>query len=75
MSSDDPGKADLQPDYEISWEGLFQKLIQFILGNDILMDTFNPRAAIKSKGYILGQVSSVRSDNGQSVNIISKNTA
>jgi hypothetical protein len=75
ISSDNPGKADLQPDYTISWEELFQKLIQFILSNNIVINTFDPRPAIKSKGYILGQVFSVRSDNGQSVKIISKNTA
>jgi hypothetical protein len=75
MSSDDPGKAGLQPDYKISWEGLFQKLVKFILGEDVLVETSSQTAVIKSKGCILGQVSSVISDNRQSVNITSTNTA
>ena len=73
MSSDDPWKAGLQPDYNISWEGLFQKLVKFILGEDVLVEPSS--ATIKGKGCILGQVSSVQSDNGQSVSITSTNTA
>ena len=36
------------------------------------METFNQRAVIKSKGCILGQVSSVRRDDRQNVNIVSR---
>jgi hypothetical protein len=74
MSSDDP---DLQPDYKVSWEKLFQKLVEFILGKDVSVETFDhsQRAVIKSKGCVLGQVSSVRSDDRQNVNITSKNAA
>jgi ankyrin repeat protein len=75
MSSDDPSKAGLEPNYEISWEDLFQRLVKFVLSKDIPVETSSQRAVIKSKGCILGQVSSVRSDNRQSVNITSKNTA
>jgi ankyrin repeat protein len=75
MSSDDPSKAGLEPNYEISWEDLFQQLVKFVLGKDIPVETSSQRAVIKSKGCILGQVSSVRSDDRQSVNITSKNTA
>jgi hypothetical protein len=79
MSSDDPNKAGLRPDYEISWKELFQKLVKFVLGKDISVETSDctQRAVIKSKGYILGQVSSVRSDDRQNVNLIftSKNSA
>ena len=75
MSSDDPSKAGLQPNYTISWEELFQQLIKFILGKDVSMETFSQRAVIKSKGCILGQVSSVRRDDRQNVIITSRNAA
>ncbi|KUJ21848.1 ankyrin [Mollisia scopiformis] len=75
MSSDDPSKAGLQPNYEISWEVLFQQLVKFILGKDTLVEAFCRKPAIKSKGCILGQVSSVESDHGQSVNIALINAA
>jgi hypothetical protein len=71
MSSDDPDEADLRPNYGISWEELFQKLVKFILGKDISVETsdYAQRAIIKSKGCILGRVSSVRSDDKQNVKI------
>ncbi|KAL5332078.1 hypothetical protein ACEPPN_001622 [Leptodophora sp. 'Broadleaf-Isolate-01'] len=77
MSSDDPGAVGLRPNYEVSWKGLFQQLIKFILGKDISVKTSHSSqgAVIKSKGCILGQVSSVISDDRQNVNITSKNTA
>jgi ankyrin repeat protein len=77
MSSDDPGTAGLLPNYTIPWKELFKDLIKFILGKDISVKTFedSQRAIIQSKGYILGQVSSVRSDNRQSVKITSRNAA
>ena len=72
MSSDDPDEAGLQPDYEISWKELFQKLVKFVLSKDVSVETSDrtQRAVIKSKGYILGQVSSVRSEDGENMNII-----
>jgi len=79
MSSDDPYEAGLGPDYEVSWKELFQKLVKFVLGKDISVETSDrtQTAVIKSKGFILGQVSSVRSDDRQNVNITftSKNAA
>ncbi|KAH6694358.1 heterokaryon incompatibility protein-domain-containing protein [Leptodontidium sp. MPI-SDFR-AT-0119] len=75
MSSDDPGGVGLRPDYEVSWKDLFRKLINFVLGKDVSVeipddsDDDSQREPIKSKGYILGQVSSVRSDGRQDVNI------
>ncbi|CZR67942.1 related to heterokaryon incompatibility protein [Phialocephala subalpina] len=75
MSSDDPEKAGLQPDYKISWEELFQQLVKFILGKDISVKTYSQRAVIKCKGCILGQVSSVRRDDRQNANIEFRNTA
>ncbi|KAF8861593.1 HET-domain-containing protein [Acephala macrosclerotiorum] len=71
MAFDDLSKAGLQPDYNIPWNKLFQKLVKFVLGKDISVETSdnNQRAVIKSKGCILGQVSSVRSGDRQNVNI------
>jgi hypothetical protein len=74
ISSDDPSKAGLLPDYKISWDELFEQLIKFVLGNDICPKISSRRAVIKNKGFILGQVSSVRDDR-QNVNITSRNAA
>jgi ankyrin repeat protein len=80
MSSDDPGKAGLRPDYEVSWKELFQKLVKFVLGKYVSVEIpdnsdDSQRAVIKSKGYILGQVSSIRRDDRQNVKITSRNAA
>jgi ankyrin repeat protein len=77
MSSDDTGTAGLLPNYTVPWKELFKELVKFILGKDISVKTSenSQRAIIQSKGYILGQVFSVKSDNMQSVNITSKNAA
>ncbi len=69
MSLDDPSKATLLPDYTISWGNLFEKLVKYILGEDTLVESSSQTPKIKSKGCILGQVSSVRRDNRQNVNI------
>jgi hypothetical protein len=75
MSSDDPEKAGLQPDYKISWEELFQQLVKFFLGKVVSVETSSQRAVIKIKGCILGQVTSVRRGDKQNVNITSRNAA
>jgi hypothetical protein len=75
MSSNNPSKFDLQPDYKISWENLFLHLIKLVLGRDVFVETSGQRAVIKSKGCILGQVSSVKTDDIQNVDIISRNAA
>jgi hypothetical protein len=72
MSLDDPSKATLQPDYTISWERLFEKLVKYILGKDTFVETSSRRPMIKSKGCILGQVTWIGSDNGQNVKIAFK---
>jgi hypothetical protein len=71
ISSDGPDEAGLQPDYRVFWKELFQKLVKFVLGKDVSVETSDctQRAVIKGKGCILGQVSSVRSDDRQNVNI------
>jgi hypothetical protein len=79
MSTDDLSKADLQPDYNIPWNKLFQKLVKFVLGKDVSVETSenSQMAVIKCSGCILGRVSSIRSDDRQNVNITfrSKNKA
>ncbi len=74
MSSDDLSKASLQPDYKISWENLSQQFVNFVLGKGVFVETSsNQRMVIKSKGCILGQVSSVERGDRQTVNIKSRN--
>lgn len=76
MSSDDPGKAGLYPDYDLPQENLFQQLVKFELGKDVSVETdHSQRAVINSKGCILGLVSWVTNNNRQVVNIISKSAA
>ena len=78
MSSDDLSTAGLFPDYQVPWEELLQRLVKFLLGKQVSVKTWNNRemAIINSRGYVLGQVSSVKSDQDgrQSVNINFKNT-
>ena len=69
MSIDDPNKAALQPDYTISWEILFEQLVQYALGEDTAVYNSSQRPRIESKGCILGQVSSVQTSDTQNVNI------
>ena len=77
MSSDDLSTAGLRPDYEIPWEQLFQQLVGFIFCHETSMETWCDKeiAVIKSKGYILGRVSLVKSSTSwnemQDVNITS----
>ena len=77
MSSDNSSEINLQPDYNVSWKELFQQVVKLILGKDVSVETsdHSQRAMINSKGYILGQVSSVKRDDRQSITITSKNTA
>ena len=72
MSSDD---TSVQPDYNISWEDLFPQIVKFVLGKDISVNTSGQRAVIQCEGCILGQVSSVRRDHRQNVDITSRNAA
>ena len=60
MSSDDPTAAGLLPRYEIPWERLLEQLVRFVLGRQVSVKTWarTETAVIKSKGCILGQVSS-----------------
>ncbi|KAG4437277.1 hypothetical protein IFR05_007254 [Cadophora sp. M221] len=40
MSSDDPEKAGLRPDYQVLWEDLFRDLVKFVLSNDLSVQTW-----------------------------------
>ncbi|KAL6885399.1 heterokaryon incompatibility domain-containing protein [Trichoderma evansii] len=64
MSSDNSGSGSLSPDYDIRWGTLFQQVIKRIICERVLISTWQDKevAVIKSKGCILGQVSSVKSD-------------
>jgi hypothetical protein len=79
MSSDDPNAAGLSPDYKILPEKLFQRLVSFILGGQVSVKAWGDMemAVIKSKGCILGRVSSKNTDhaNRQRVGITSKNAS
>jgi hypothetical protein len=78
MSSDEPGAAGLSPDYEIGSGKLFEQLVKFLLCEQVSVKTWDDKesAVIKSKGCILGRVSSVKRDitrdDGQKVDISSK---
>jgi hypothetical protein len=77
MSSDNPSKAGLHPNYNLSWEKVFQQLVKFVLGKGVSVETSShtQRAEIKSRGCILGQVSSVKTDDRQIVCITSRRAA
>jgi hypothetical protein len=67
MSSDGPSAAGLSPNYTVPWKTLLQRLVEIILFKEVSVETSDEReiAVIKSKGYILGQVSSVESDSSR----------
>jgi ankyrin repeat protein len=79
MSSDDLSKVDLLPNYRVPWEELLQRLAKYLLSEEISVETWGDReiAVIKSKGCVLGKVSSVRRDTAwgdrQGVDVILKN--
>ena len=78
MSSDDISTVGLHPDYEIPWEKLFRQLVGFLLCHETSVKTWCDKeiAVVQSKGYILGRVSSVKSntswDEMQDVSITSR---
>jgi hypothetical protein len=77
MSSDNLSKANLSPNYGVPWKELLQRLVKFLLYEQISVETWDNRelAIIKSKGGVIGQVSSVVSnwDGRQEVHIDFKN--
>ncbi|TFB01906.1 hypothetical protein CCMA1212_006340 [Trichoderma ghanense] len=61
MSSDNPGASGLTPDYKIPWDELMARLVRFILGERVLVWSWNRQqaAAVFAKGWVIGIVSSV----------------
>jgi ankyrin repeat protein len=68
MSSDDLSVARLKPDYNIDWKELMQNLVEFLIGAQASVNTWNDKeiAVIRCKGCILGEVST-RKSNSDSV--------
>lgn len=64
MCSDDLKTAGLDPNYDLGWKELMRRLVTFILGSQVSIDTWEDRemAFIKSEGYNLGKVYSVEND-------------
>ncbi|KAF9775393.1 hypothetical protein IL306_006504 [Fusarium sp. DS 682] len=62
--SSDPSVAGLSVNYDMPWEQLFQKLVNFFVSEYVSVDTWADKeiAVIKGKGCILGEVSSVERD-------------
>jgi ankyrin repeat protein len=62
MSSDDLSKADLSPNYGVSWEILLQRLVKYLIPERTSVETWGDKeiAVIQSKGYVLGKVISVQ---------------
>jgi ankyrin repeat protein len=64
MSSDHLRSAALSPNYSISWEELFQRLLRHLIAGSISVQTCEHRevAIFKSKGRIFGKIISVQKD-------------
>ncbi|RYP58121.1 hypothetical protein DL769_009091 [Monosporascus sp. CRB-8-3] len=81
MCSDNLETAGLEPDYDLPWGTLMQRLIRFLLGDHVSVNTWDNKevAVIKSKGSILGKVSKVEANidlgGGQNVEAIFENTS
>jgi hypothetical protein len=48
MSSDDPSKVDLLPDYGVPWEELLQRLAKFLLPEKISVETWRDHTCQQS---------------------------
>lgn len=62
MCSDHLSSTGLLPDYTIPWKILLRRLVNFILHQSMSIEAWDDSeaAVIKSSGYVLGHVSSVR---------------
>ncbi|RYP34406.1 hypothetical protein DL767_004275 [Monosporascus sp. MG133] len=77
MASDDLSGSDILPNYDISWEQLFQRLVKFLLGRQVSVKTWAglDMVVVRGKGRILGWVSTVKDtglDSGPQVVITPK---
>ncbi|KAF5566803.1 het-domain-containing protein [Fusarium napiforme] len=67
MSTDGLSASELRPNYNISWDTLFCKLITFLLGSKVSVKTSNSNkaAVISGQGTIIGKVTSVAMRNNR----------
>ncbi|RYP03488.1 hypothetical protein DL764_005129 [Monosporascus ibericus] len=81
MCSDDLEAAGLKPDYDLQWGTLMQRLVRFLLGHHVSVNTWDNKqvAVIKAKCCILGKVAWVKTNidlgGGQQVEAIFNNTS
>jgi hypothetical protein len=81
MCSDELEEAGLKPDYTLPWKILLQRLVKFLLGNHVSVNTWEDKetAVINIKGCILGKVSKVEINvglgGGQTLEAIFENTS
>jgi len=71
MSSHDPYAAGLSPSYQTPWDQLLRNTLRFIFHKDVDIETWEERAmaVIKSRGCIIGRVTSVERKARQSLAI------
>ena len=71
MSSNDPYAAGLLPSYQTPWDQLLRNTLRFIFHKDLDIETWEERAiaVIKSRGCIIGRVTSVEKKARQSLAI------
>lgn len=71
--------ADLSPDYGIQWHVLFERVVTFLLGTQVTVETppDTETAAISGRGVVIGKVSSTTQNrnNQQQVVITLKDTS
>ena len=72
--------SSLFPNYQATWKETLQQLVEFLICEEISVETWNERemAVIKTKGCIIGRVYSVENDrthSRQHVTIIFQNTS
>ncbi|KAL7931811.1 heterokaryon incompatibility domain-containing protein [Trichoderma chlorosporum] len=62
MSSDNPIASGLLPNYKTPWNKLMAKLVKFILGEQVLVNTWirHQAAVVFAKGSVIGIVASVQ---------------
>ncbi|CAO2658201.1 Nn.00g059240.m01.CDS01 [Neocucurbitaria sp. VM-36] len=58
MGSDDASEADLLPDYTISWRELLRRLVTFLLGEKVSIQTWEneEKAMIYGEGCVIGKI-------------------
>ncbi|KAH3913242.1 hypothetical protein HBH56_113530 [Parastagonospora nodorum] len=64
MSTDNLSNGDLLPNYRIPWAELLQRLVRHVISDEVSVETWgeNQAAVIKSGGWIVGEIISVKID-------------